>query len=155
VIPLLASQRVLDAGNWVGGVLGRVGVRASSDVDELWRGLTSLHDAGARKAFVYTLRSLVETGGQRVSARDRLYLAKEMPTLIVWGESDRIIPMTHGAEAAESMEGSRFETFPGAGHFPHRDDPVRFAKTLDGFIESTEPSNISDERIRELLRSGE
>jgi pimeloyl-ACP methyl ester carboxylesterase len=155
VIPLLASRRVLDAGDWVGGLLGRVGIRASSDVDELWRGLTSLHDAGARKAFVYTLRSLVEAGGQRVSARDRLYLAKEMPTLIMWGESDRIIPVRHGAEAAESMEASQFETFPGAGHFPHRDDPVRFAKALDRFIRSTEPSNITDERMRELLRTGE
>jgi pimeloyl-ACP methyl ester carboxylesterase len=155
VIPLLASRRVLDAGDWFGGMLGRVGVRASSDVDELWRGLASLHDAGARKAFVYTLRSIVEAGGQRVSARDRLYLAKEMPTLIMWGESDRIIPVRHGAEAAESMEAGQFETFPGAGHFPHRDDPVRFAKTLDRFIQSTEPSSISEERRRELLREGE
>jgi pimeloyl-ACP methyl ester carboxylesterase len=155
VIPLLASRRVLGAGDWVGGLLGRAGVRASADVDELWRGLTSLQDAGARKAFVYTLRSIVDSGGQRVSARDRLYLAREMPTLIMWGESDRIIPAEHGAEAAEAMPGSRFETFPSSGHFPHRDDPIRFVKTLDRFIQSTEPSTITEERRRELLREGE
>src|SRR2546423_879669 len=68
------------AGDWSGGLLGGVGGRASSDVDELGRGLTSLHDAGAGRAFVYTLRSIVEGGGQRVGGRDRLYLAKEMPT---------------------------------------------------------------------------
>src|SRR3954449_7475280 len=155
VIPLLASQRVLDAGSWLGRLVGRAGVRAGSDLDELWRGLASLHDAGARQAFVYTLRSIVDPGGQRVSARDRLYLAKEMPTLIMWGESDRIIPVHHGAEAHEAMPGSHFETFGGAGHFPHRDDPARFARALDDFIRSTEPAEITEERVREILREGE
>jgi pimeloyl-ACP methyl ester carboxylesterase len=155
VIPMLASRRVLGAGNRLGGALGRMGLRLGTDLEELWRGLTSLHDAGARQAFVYTLRSLVEAGGQRVSARDRLYLAKEMPTLIVWGDADRIIPAKHGAEAAEAMPGSRYVSFPGAGHFPYRDDPVRFVKTLDEFIRSTEPSTITEERMRELLREGE
>jgi pimeloyl-ACP methyl ester carboxylesterase len=155
VIPVLASQRVLDAGGWIGRVAGRAGLRAGSDLEELWRSLASLHDAGARQAFVYTLRSIVDSGGQRVSARDRLYMAKEMPTLILWGESDRIIPAHHGEEAHEAMPGSRFETFPAAGHFPHRDDPVRFARTIDDFIRSTEPAHITEQRVREMLREGE
>ena len=155
VIPLLASGRVLGAGEWLGRQVARTGLRAGSDLEELWRGLTSLHDAGARQAFVYTLRSIVDPGGQRVSARDRLYLAKEMPTLIMWGESDRIIPAHHGAEAHEAMPGSRFESFPGAGHFPHRDDPLRFARVLDDFIRSTEPAKITDEKVRQMLREGE
>jgi pimeloyl-ACP methyl ester carboxylesterase len=155
VIPLLASNQVLGAGELLGRIVGRTGLRAGSDLEELWRGLTSLHDAGARQAFVYTLRSIVDPGGQRVSARDRLYLAKEMPTLIMWGESDRIIPARHGAEAHEAMPGSRFESFPGAGHFPHRDDPVRFVRVLDDFIRSTEPAKITDEQRRQMLREGE
>src|SRR3954454_24506510 len=110
VIPLLASNQVLGAGEWLGRLVGRTGLRAGSDLEELWRGLGSLHDSGARQAFVYTLRSIVEPGGQRASARDRLYLAKEMPTLIMWGESDRIIPAHHGDEAHDAMPGSRFES---------------------------------------------
>jgi pimeloyl-ACP methyl ester carboxylesterase len=155
VIPVLASGQVLGAGERLARIVGRTGLRAGSDLEELWRGLTSLHDAGARQAFVYTLRSIVDAGGQRVSARDRLYLAKEMPTLIMWGESDRIIPARHGAEAHEAMPGSRFESFPGAGHFPHRDDPLRFARVLDDFIRSTEPAKITDEQVRQMLREGE
>src|SRR5204863_133699 len=69
VIPLLASQRVLDAGAFIGRAIGRTGLRAGSDLEELWRALASLHDAGARQAFVYTLRSIIDSGGQRVSAR--------------------------------------------------------------------------------------
>ena len=37
--------------------------------------------------------------GQRVSASDRLYLAEEVPVLIVWGARDPIIPARHGEEA--------------------------------------------------------
>src|SRR4051812_34768391 len=155
VIPLLASGQVLSAGERLGGLGGRTGLRAGSDLEERWRGLPSLHDAGARQAFVYTLRSIVAPGGQRVSARDRLYLAKEMPTLIMWGESDRIIPARHGVEAHEEMPGSRLETFPGGGHFPHRDDPIRFVRVLDDFIRTTEPSRITEERVRAMLREGE
>src|SRR3954452_15914504 len=155
VIPVLASGQVLGAGERLARIVGRTGLRAGSDLEELWRGLTSLHDAGARQAFVYTLRSIVDAGGQRVSARDRLYLAKEMPTLIMWGESDRIIPARHGVQAQEERRGRRLETCPGGGHFPHRDDPIRFVRVLDDFIRTTEPSRITEERVRAMLREGE
>jgi pimeloyl-ACP methyl ester carboxylesterase len=155
VIPVLASQRVLGAGEWLGRLVGRTGLRAGSDLEEVWRGLASLHDAGARQAFVYTLRSMVDPGGQRVSARDRLYLTRQMPTLILWGESDRIIPVHHGEQAHEEMPGSVFESFPRAGHFPHRDDPVRFVRAIDEFVRSTEPAELTEEGVRKMLREGE
>ena len=64
---------------------------------------------------------MIEPGGQRVSANDRLALAARLPTLIVWGERDSIIPVAHGEAAHEAMPGSRLEVFPGAGHMPHDD----------------------------------
>ena len=48
-----------------------------------------------------------------------------MPTLIVWGDNDPIIPMSHGIEAHEVMPGSRLEIFEGAAHFlPEFDEKV-------------------------------
>src|SRR5215212_971360 len=88
VLPLLASGPLLDAGRWVSRTLGRVGLKAGPDVAEMARGYASLADRDARAAFVHTLRSIVDPGGQRVSARDRLYLASEVPTQIVWGARD-------------------------------------------------------------------
>ena len=41
---------------------------------------------------MHTARAVIDPGGQRVDARDRLYLAQAMPSLIVWGERDPIIP---------------------------------------------------------------
>jgi pimeloyl-ACP methyl ester carboxylesterase len=77
-----------------------------------------------------------------------------MPTLFMWGERDPIIPYKHGLLASETMPGSHFVTFPDAGHFPHRDDPRRFVRELTEFVESTEPGDTRDERLRELLREG-
>jgi pimeloyl-ACP methyl ester carboxylesterase len=154
VLPLLASPGLIGRLDGLGGVLGRLGLRAGADLDEMWQGFSSLADPGARAAFIHTLRTILDPGGQRVSAVDRLYLAAEMPSLIMWGERDPIIPFRHGVNATETMPGSRLVTFPDAGHFPHRQDPKRFVRELTDFIESTEPGDTRDERMRELLREG-
>jgi pimeloyl-ACP methyl ester carboxylesterase len=154
VLPLLASSRVLNASAAVGSFLSRLGMRAGPDLEEMWRGFSSLNDVGARAAFIHTLRGIVDPGGQRVNATDRLYLAERMPTMLLWGERDPIIPLEHGRAAQELIPGSRFETFPRAGHFPHRTDPRAFVRVLDDFIDSTEPAEVNEDDFRELLRSG-
>ena len=154
VLPLLASNGVLSAVGSVGNLLRSIGLRAGPDLQELWKGFSSLGDAEARQAFIYTLRGIVDPGGQRVSARDRLYLAETVPTLLVWGERDPIIPVVHGYSAHEQIPDSKLEIIEGAGHFPYRDDPRRFAGILSDFIETTEPAEADWDRLRELLRSG-
>ena len=57
-----------------------------------------------------------------------------IPTLIVWGTLDRMIPAWHTTTAHEVIEDSRVVLFEGAGHFPHLDEPGRFAKLLGDFI---------------------
>jgi hypothetical protein len=94
----------------------------------------------------------VNFNGQRVDASDRLYLAVGMPTLVLWGERDRIIPVGHGRRAKERMPGSRLVTFADSGHFPQIDDPHGFAATVLEFLEETEPSCLTPESWGELLR---
>jgi pimeloyl-ACP methyl ester carboxylesterase len=154
VLPLVCATKLRDAGNAVWGALGQLGLSAGPDLEEMWRGYASLADRDAQQAFVHTLRTIVDGGGQRVSATDRLYLAAEVPTLLVWGEADRIIPVEHGIEAQEAIPGSRLEVFEGAGHFPHRTDPDRFVDALVDFVECTVPAEVDDERWREMLRAG-
>jgi pimeloyl-ACP methyl ester carboxylesterase len=151
VLPLLASGPVLRAGETVGRALGAVGLRTGSDLGEIARGIASLNDVGARSAFVHTARSVIDVRGQRVDARDRLYLAQAVPSLLIWGERDPIIPAVHGARAHELMPGSRLELFEGAGHFPHLDEPVRFAGLLRAFTRDTEPAHVSLDDARELI----
>ena len=88
------------------------------------------------------MRSVVNAGGQTVSTRDRLYLPAAIPTLIVWGDNDPIIPVSHGIEAHELMPGSRLEIFAGVGHFPQVEVPTLLCAVLTDFLATTEPATI-------------
>ncbi len=154
VLPLLCSAGLRDAVDGVARALGRMGLRAGADLDEMWRGFCSLGDADARQAFVHTLQTIIDPGGQRVHAGDRLYLASEIPTMLVWGGDDPVIPVAHGRAAHEAIAGSRLEVFPRAGHFPHRDDPRRFVEVMLDFLATTAPAHVTEERWQERLRGG-
>ncbi|TMK26515.1 MAG: alpha/beta fold hydrolase [Actinobacteria bacterium] len=132
--------------------LRRVGLRVAPDLGEVGRGFATLADGEGRAAFLDTLRSVVNFRGQRIDATDRLYLAVGMPTLLVWGERDAIIPVGHGQSAAEQMPGSRLVTFPDSGHFPQIEDPHRFAATVREFLDETDASCLTPESWSELLR---
>ena len=151
VIPVLFSSPTRFAGRTVGSLLGRLGVKANANVRGMAEGMESLGDPEKRRAFVHTARSVIDPKGQRVDARDRLYLAKDVPTMLIWGEKDRMIPIGHGQRAHEMMPHSRFEVMPGAGHFSHDDDPERFVALLSGFIAETEPADLNEEKVREML----
>ncbi len=154
LLPLLVNDQLLGAGRALGRLLGRVGLRVHTDLGEVLRGHASLSDGAARSAFLHTLRTIIDLRGQRVDATDRLYLARSLPTLIVWGERDPIIPVEHGRRAHELVPGSRLEVFPNAGHFPHLDDPLRFVRVLTEFMEKTEPAQVHADRWSEILRAG-
>jgi pimeloyl-ACP methyl ester carboxylesterase len=142
VLPFLASRHLVGVGRGIGSLLGRVRLRPGGDLDALARGFASLDNAGSRQAFLHTLRSVIEPTGQRVHAGERLALVAALPTLVVWGERDSIIPLRHGREAHAAMPGSRFVVFPGAGHMPHVDDPERFAEVIGEFCADTEPVQL-------------
>jgi pimeloyl-ACP methyl ester carboxylesterase len=152
VLPLLFVAQVRDCGNSVLSFLkdrGLQSVRAA----EMWRSFGSLTVPANRAAFVRTMRAVIEPGGQAVSAMDRLYLAEAMPTLIVWGDRDTIIPVSHAHQAHEAIPRSRLEIMEGVGHFPHAEEPVRFVEILVDFLRTSEPSTFSLELWRhELVR---
>jgi pimeloyl-ACP methyl ester carboxylesterase len=114
----------------------------------------ALRDPATRTAFLRTLRSVVDVRGQVVTMLDRCYLTRGIPTLLVWGSADRIVPVGHAHKAHKAMPGSRLEIFTGAGHFPHQTDPRRFVALLDDFIASTPPAEHDPANWRILLRDG-
>jgi pimeloyl-ACP methyl ester carboxylesterase len=155
VLPVLCGSGLRDAVDGVARFLGRVaGVRAGPDLEEIWRSFVSLSDADARQAFIQTVRTVIDIRGQRVSATNRLYLAAELPTMIIWGEHDPLIPVAHAYSAHERIAGSRLEVFANAGHFPHRDNPRRFVQVLVDFMQSSAPAPADEQTWRERLRTG-
>ena len=157
---LPGSELFIAATAAVGGAIGKpvgrglaaVGLRPNADVAEVVRGYGSLVDRDRRTAFLATLRGVVGSGGQRVDAADRLYLAEGIPVLIVWGARDRIIPVEHGKRAHEAMPGSRLEIFEEAGHLPQVEAPARFVAAVDRFMNETEPSRFDPEQWRSRIR---
>lgn len=137
----------------VGPVVGRglsmVGLRPTADVAEVARGYASLSDPERRAAFLSTLRSVVGVDGQRVKAIHLLYLAEGVPTLIIWGERDAIIPASHGRHAHDSIPGSRLVVLKDVGHMPQIEAPLRFVMALEKFLEETEPAHFDIEEWRE------
>jgi pimeloyl-ACP methyl ester carboxylesterase len=154
VLPLLTRTGPREVLGAASSILGRLGLRTPADVRGTALGLASLSDPKARRAFLHTARSIMDPSGQRVSATDRLYLAEGMPTLIVWGERDPMIPAAHGIAAHALIPHSRLELFPDAGHYPFDEDPERFAAVLSDFVAGTEPAVYDEDEVRRRLIAG-
>jgi pimeloyl-ACP methyl ester carboxylesterase len=152
LISLAGHRRVTDGLDRAGGALRDRGSSLGVQLQAIARALRPLGSAGAREAFVQTLRAVIDRHGQRVSATDRLYLLRDVPTLIAWGDRDRTIPVEHGRAAHRAIPGSRFVTIPGAAHFPHLERPDELAEALADFIAATEPARFDDDTWPALLR---
>ena len=151
ILRVFSGSWFTGAGAGVGRAMRRVGLQPGTDAKQSWLSLRSLADGPTRSAFTATVRSVIAAGGQRVSAVDRLYLAAAVPTLLVWGDSDRIIPVAHAQATHERIPTSRLEIVEGAGHYPHRDAPERFSDALVDFIDTTEVAHMSDTLWRQLI----
>jgi pimeloyl-ACP methyl ester carboxylesterase len=153
VLALACGRGVRRVASRVASWLRRAGYRTGPAGEEVWRSYASLTDAKSRRAFFRTLRAVIDLNGQAVGAADRLHLAAQVPTLIVWGARDPFIPVRHAIAAHEAIRGSRLEIFEGVGHYPHCEAPARFVDVLVDFITSTAPAHISEQGWRERLLS--
>ena len=144
LLSMTIHARLLGALQDTGGRLRRRGYDWGVHLQATTRALRPLQNAGAREAFLQTLRAVIDVHGQRVSATDRLYLLESIPTMIVWGERDHTIPVSHGRRAHAGIPGSRFRTLAKAAHFPHLDDPDGLSEVLRSFFKETSPAAIDD-----------
>ena len=145
-----AGRRVRADG--VTGVSGplRAGLRASTgsarlaglqrvpDLAEVGEALLALKDVEARRAFLRTLRGVVDARGQAVTALDRLYLATPSRCWSSGAAATRSCRALHAETVRELVPGRAVEVFEGAGHWPHLDDPDRFCAVLLDFLATTE-----------------
>jgi pimeloyl-ACP methyl ester carboxylesterase len=131
--------------------LGRLGLRSPPAATEVAAAYLRLGNRDAQRAFLHTIRSVIDHSGQRVSAQDRLHLAAQAPTLIVWGERDSILPVAHGRAAHELMPGSRLEVLRGAGHFLPLERPGELSQIVADWLATTEPASF----VKSARGSGE
>jgi pimeloyl-ACP methyl ester carboxylesterase len=141
------------AGRASRAVIALPGWTLSHDVVASLDGFGSLSDRESRRAFLDTIRSSTGVSGQRASAVDKLYIAEEIPILMIWGRRDRIIPVSHAYATKRAVPAIKLEVIEQAGHFPQFDDPERVAAAIERFVTRTSPSTLDHARLGEILRS--
>jgi pimeloyl-ACP methyl ester carboxylesterase len=97
---------------------------------------------------------VVDYRGQAVSALNKLHVAVGLPTVLIWGDDDRIIPVAHAYAAHDALEGSRLEVLHGVGHFPHVEAPAAVADILEDFIASTPVQTHTGNAVQRLRSAG-
>jgi len=133
VLPVLTHHRTTAAVEWVAAKLHELRITGAALPSDALTTLREIANPDKRTAFLATLRSVVDISGQRVSALAKLPAAAHVPTLLIWGDRDRVIPAKHGKEAHDLLPKSRLVIFRGAGHEPHRYDPERLAQLIADF----------------------
>jgi pimeloyl-ACP methyl ester carboxylesterase len=58
------------------------------------------------------------------------------PTLVVWGDSDRIADVDYGRAFAKAIPGARFQLLPDTGHLPQIERPEQLLDAVSAFVES-------------------
>ena len=91
--------------------------------------------------------------GQRLEGTERLYLLAEVPVLLVGGGRDSVIPVEHTLAAHDLLPSSSLQIFEEAGHFPHAEQPGRFADLLAQFLTNTSASRSDLQSLRRRLQS--
>lgn len=89
---------------------------------------------GFMEATMATLRAQVDLGGQREVLVDQLPHL-QMPTLVIWGERDRVFPYFQGQRAVSCLRQGFLELIPDCGHLVHIERPERCAAVLGEFLD--------------------
>jgi 2-hydroxy-6-oxonona-2,4-dienedioate hydrolase len=97
------------------------------------------------EATLATLRSTVGPAGQREVLLDKLPRL-QMPTLIVWGIEDRVIPYGQAQDALARLQKGSLELISNCGHLPHVEQPKRFVSILGDFLGDRELHETSTAR---------
>ncbi len=58
----------------------------------------------------------------------------EAPTLLVWGQDDRLVPLAYADEFARRLAKTRVEVVKGAGHAPHLEQPEAASRVVQAFL---------------------
>jgi pimeloyl-ACP methyl ester carboxylesterase len=63
--------------------------------------------------------------------------AVSVPTLVIWGESDRIVDVHYGRAFADAIPGARFEVLAATGHVPQIETPDKLLAAISEFVDAT------------------
>jgi pimeloyl-ACP methyl ester carboxylesterase len=97
---------------------------------------------GTARAFARSVRDVIDWRGQHRHVLDGGNQLALPPVALFWGERDSVIPIRHATATASLLGGAPLTRFPGCGHFPHRQEPVVFARALQAFLDGPVPARV-------------
>jgi pimeloyl-ACP methyl ester carboxylesterase len=95
-------------------------------VDYYWARLKRGGGQDASHACLTVMTSAAENNGDPGRVR--------APTLLVWGDEDRLIPLAHGRRLQRAIAGARLEIVPASGHMPFIERPDEFLRVVRPFL---------------------
>lgn len=85
----------------------------------------------AAYAFITTIRQFIPKNYQEVVAG---YRTISLPTLVIWGENDRLVPPETGGRLCLELPDARLALIPRSGHNPHEERPEETWEAIFGFL---------------------
>jgi 4,5:9,10-diseco-3-hydroxy-5,9,17-trioxoandrosta-1(10),2-diene-4-oate hydrolase len=92
---------------------------------------------GAQDTLLNAIRANIDTKGQKQTVYEPILAmlpAIDVPTLIVWGEEDTMIPLAHGRTASSMIPGAHLVTIPRCGHLPPLEHAEEFCRLVEAFL---------------------
>jgi pimeloyl-ACP methyl ester carboxylesterase len=90
-----------------------------------------MQSAAGKHAIIYSARQIVPDGLDRLAAR---YKSITLPTLILWCDHDRIVPLEIGLKLRRAMPNSTFKLVTDCGHMPQEEQPEATLRLIRGFL---------------------
>lgn len=99
-----------------------------------------LRTEGGRHALYQTITNLEPANADAIATR---YRELKLPSLVLWCDHDRIVPMKSGERLAEDLPNARLEIIHRCGHIPHEEQPTDTAAAILRFLGRRQPLETS------------
>ena len=111
------------------------GLLGNPEPEEIERFLEMQRIPGTERAFQRSLEGVINFFGQYMQTIQRSGEVGDIPPVaLFWGARDPIIPIRHARAVTRGSEGITLTSYPRTGHYPHLEEPERFARDLAAFL---------------------
>jgi pimeloyl-ACP methyl ester carboxylesterase len=88
----------------------------------------------------YTIQSFVNNPALASEFVDDKLSQIRVPTLVLWGKQDQIVPFSSGEKYAAGIPGARLVAFDKCGHLPKAEKTTEFISALEAFLDTSAPA---------------
>ncbi len=134
------SVRMVPASMQVSVALKLAYYDESKITDETLEAYTApLKTAAGKHAVIHSARQIVPPDLEEISSR---YGTIQLPTLIMWCDHDKIVPMDIGLKLRRTIPNSDFQLVKSCGHIPQEEQPEQTLQILEPFLDGRNQASL-------------